>query len=233
MQDDGHELPRAGAEIRRLTGARLVRNAPLLDRALRYWSSLRSGSALPRREALDPRAMDSIAAHSMILDRVRPGTIRVRHGGRTICDVIGMEVRGLPIRALFGLEDRLSAVALIEACFEQPAILQMELVSADDGGRSRASLLVLPLLDHAGAVTKALCTLSTDTLALDRPLRFAMVSYLIEPVGMPGAASPSTARPDPTRFPAPRDPASLPMELAEPKAEFVPAPKAPWLRVVK
>ncbi|MGB3556658.1 MAG: PAS domain-containing protein, partial [Jannaschia sp.] len=102
------------SEVHDLMGERMTRKSPVLEEAWRYWSSLRSGNALPRRDALDPRAMSLTLGHSMILDRVRPGTVRVRLGGRVMNDLMGMEVRGLPVRAFFEVAQRDGAVDLVE-----------------------------------------------------------------------------------------------------------------------
>ncbi|MEM7642681.1 MAG: PAS domain-containing protein [Pseudomonadota bacterium] len=207
-------------EIHDLMGERMTRKSPLLEETWRYWSSLRDGQAIPRRDALEPRSMSFTLGHSMILDRVRPGTIRVRLGGRIMQDIMGMEVRGLPIRAFFDLEARTRATHLVEQVFETPATLEMDLISDGQGGGLRGQLLVLPLLDHVGQPTKALTCLGLDGPVLEPPRRFRIVSHRLSAIRA-GAAAPRRRADD-----------ALPMEFAEPTPAFAPSP-VPWLRVVK
>lgn len=222
--DDGSGGHDQSGGIQDLMGARLTRKSPLLEETWRYWSSLRRGHALPRRDALEPRAMSFILGHSMILDRIRPGTVRVRLGGRAVQDLMGMEVRGLPVRAFFDLDARTEATAIVEAVFETPSVLEMDLVSDGPEGRLAGRMLVLPLLDHAGRPTKALTCLSLDGPVQGPPRRFRLMGHRLSPIHAAAAPAP---------LPVPRqDAPALPLELAEAPAAFRSSP-VPWLRVVK
>ena len=160
-----------------IMAARMTRTSPVLEEAWRYWSSKRRGGDLPMRVALDPRGMQLILGHSMILDRVRPGTVRVRLGGRVPAMLMGMETRGLPIRAFFDLLQRGEAADLIDAGFDGPATLELDLLSEGPDGALAARMLVLPLLDTAGAVTKALAVIVPDRLTDGAPRRFRIVRH--------------------------------------------------------
>ncbi|MEM8848796.1 MAG: PAS domain-containing protein [Pseudomonadota bacterium] len=207
-------------EVHDLMGERMTRKSPLLEETWRYWSSLRDGQAIPRRDALEPRSMSFTLGHSMILDRVRSGTIRVRLGGGIMHDIMGMDVRGLPVRAFFDLDVRTRATHLVEQVFETPATLEMDLLSDGPEGQLRGQFLVLPLLDHTGRVTKALTCLGLDGPVTAPPRRFQIVDHRLSVVQ--GTAPVPQRRADEVR----------PMELAEPQAAFEPSP-VPWLRVVK
>ncbi|KIT17793.1 PAS domain-containing protein [Jannaschia aquimarina] len=215
-----------GADIHSLTRARMTRVSPVLDEAWRYWSMLRTGGDLPRRDALDPSAMSLILGHSMILDRVRPGTVRVRLGGRVANGLMGMEVRGLPIRAFFDLLQRARAADLVERVFEDAATLELDLISDQDGHPLPARMIVLPLRDRSGEITKALAVLVPERVIDEGPRRFTIVRHHLAPTGV-RPTRPAT-RPMPQFDAAMRAPAEQPAGFEEPS----PGP-VPWLRVVK
>lgn len=213
------------AEVHDLTRARLTTKSPVLEEAWRYWSSLRPDGGVPARSDLDPRAMSLILGHAMILDRVRPGTVRVRVGGRVPNALMGMETRGLPVRAFFDLLQRGRAVALAERVFTEVATLELDLMSDGPGTPLAARMIVLPLRDRAGAVTKALAVLVPERVEDEGPRRFAI---LREHLGAIRLA-------DRRRAHAP-GPAAPAFEAAEAQAPFeaeAPLSAAPWLRVVK
>ncbi|WP_371153339.1 PAS domain-containing protein [Jannaschia sp. 2305UL9-9] len=206
----------------------MMRKSPMLEEAWRYWSSLRSGRNLPRREALDPRAMSLTLGHSMILDRVRPGTVRIRLGGRVMNSLMGMEVRGLPIRAIFDVAQRARAIDLVEQVFEAPATLELDLISRTDSAITHARMLILPLQDASGAVSKALTCIALEAFDPEPPHRFTILRDRLNPL------SPTTGAWSQDRLLA-QDAAQQPaMEMAEAGTPYTAAPRSrPYLRVVK
>ena len=217
---------------------RVTRRSPLLDEAWRYWTSLREGADLPRRAALDPKEMRLVIGHAMILDQVRHGTVRVRLGGQLLERIMGMDVRGLPIRSFFELADRTRALDLFERVFETPATLELDLIAhAAPGGLVTARMLVLPLLDTAGRPTKALAVMVTDRTVDVPPRRFSVTNATLVPVPGRQAAQRPLRRSD--DVPAmdrtqDADPLPEPMAFAEKPAPFASRASAvPWLRVVK
>lgn len=220
-------LPRNKA----IEGLRTMRKSPLLEQAWRYWTSQRMGADLPRRTAMDPKAMGPILGHSMILDRVRPGTVRVRLGGHVLHDLMGMEVRGLPVRAFFDIADRTRVMDQIEQVFETPATLEFDLISEGPDGIITGRMLVLPLIDGAGQVTKALAVLVTDRMTSDPPRRFQLTNATLMPVA--GASRPATSAPQ-RRMTDHHLPVEIQAGMAEEAADFQAKPSSvPWLRVVK
>jgi hypothetical protein len=132
----------------------------------------------------------SLLPDAMILDRVRPGTVRVRESGEAVNGLMGMDARGLPMRAFFELDARARAADILERVFDAPASLEMDLLCHGRNGEAplAARLLVLPLLDHAGRPTKALCCLATDRHAGNPPCRFAVQDHALAPLHIPRAA---------------------------------------------
>ena len=240
--DDSPTDPAAQPDVHDIMAARMTRTSPVLEEAWRYWNAKRVGGALPTREALDARAMQLILGHSMILDRVRPGTVRVRVSGRVANDLMGMETRGLPVRAFFDLLQRGVAADMIDRAFDAPATLELDLISKGDDGPIAARMLILPLLDRTGAVTKALAVLVPDRLVADGPRRFRVVRHNLAPIAV---ASLSVRGADGLRVDVggmaaiddlPQDPIEA-VRICVPSAEVIHRETAPtdvpYLRVVK
>ena len=207
---------------RPLDGRSLAGGSAALQLAWRRWDDLRGADAVPSRAALDEASMAPILAGSIILDRVRPGTARIRIAGATMGRMMGMEARGLPVRALFSLDDRPRIGALMDETFSAPVALRLDL-ETDDDRRTRAAMIVLPLRDGAGETTKALATLDAGDVAPRAPQRFRIVEVRRARI---------TTAPLPSPYPT-AQPATLPLEAAEDAAHFAGATRVPWLRVVK
>lgn len=219
---------------RNFRGLRMMRRSPLLDEALRYWTSLREGSDLPHRSALDPKEMRLILGHAMVLDRIRHGTVRIRLGGGAMERLMGMNVRGLPIRALFDLSDRTRAADLFEQVFDAPAMLELDLISEGPGGLVTGRMLVLPLRDAGGAVSKALTVMVTDR-TVDEARRFCVTNSTLLPLApVNGPQTGPRRRHSDAPVPLPGELRAPLREMAEPGAAFEGKPsRVPWLRVVK
>ena len=67
-----------------------------------YWEGLRKGSDLPRRDEIDPRGIVGALENTFLLERVAPGVARFRLAGMQLHDLMGMDVRGMPLTALIG-----------------------------------------------------------------------------------------------------------------------------------
>lgn len=207
------DLPNKGAEQIDLMSHRMQRDDPILSQVMRYWDSLRDGDILPARSDLDPRVIQNALGQAFILDRARPGTVRFRVAGHHLNALMGMEVRGMPIRAFFELMERRKLMEHVEACFTAPALLELDLVAEDDVGKPlHGRMLILPMRDHEGAVTKALGCLATEGLVGTPPRRFKLLREQLTPVNY----APVTAR-----TPAP---AHTPRGLAESFSPYTAAP---------
>lgn len=224
--------PSPATRIHGIQGLRTMRRSAILEQAWRYWASRREGADLPRRTALDPKAMGPVLGHAMILDRVRPGTVRVRLGGHVLHQMMGMEVRGLPVRAFFDVADRDRVMAHIEKVFTIAATLEFDLISDGPDGIVTGRMLILPLLDTANRVTKALAVLVSDRIVTDPPRRFQLTNATLIPVA--GASRPASDEKPKRRATDHSLPVEIQAGLAEAAAPFDAKPSSvPWLRVVK
>ena len=59
-----------------------------------YWRALPRSQIVPRRSDIDPRGVENLLRHAIILERVAPGVARFRIAGQHLSDLTGMEVRG-------------------------------------------------------------------------------------------------------------------------------------------
>jgi hypothetical protein len=181
---------------------------PALAELRGYWEGLRTGGDIPLRASVDPRGIAGALDRAFVLERVAPGQARFRIAGMQLMDLMGMEVRGMPIMSFIEPGDRLKFSETLEQVFAGPSVLEARLEAVRGIGRPALSavLLVLPLRADDGAVTRALGMLATAGDIGRAPRRFALASRAVTPLAPP----------------LPRHEAAF----AEPAAPYVP-PRAP------
>lgn len=133
---------------------------------LRYWKGMRRNGDVPRRSDIDPRGIEPLLSNAFIVERIAPGLARLRIAGSHLSDLMGMEVRGMPLSAFFTPEHRDTLSHALVQVFDAPATLQMEISSKGSPGAPalRGKLIVLPLRSDLGDVSRALgCLVTTGT----------------------------------------------------------------------
>ena len=65
-----------------------------------YWEAMRKDGRLPRRDDINPRGMASALEQVFLVEQIAPNHGRLRLAGMAISDLLGMDVRGMPITAL-------------------------------------------------------------------------------------------------------------------------------------
>lgn len=186
----------SGAEIIQLFAARASRDDPALRHVEQYWNSLRMGRLTPARAQIDPRGLAPALDKAFILERVAPGLARFRVAGRHLSRAMGMEVAGLPISTCFHGDQRDRLSELLEEVFVGPSSLRLSLLSPAGIGRPQfgGQLLILPLRDDLGGVSRALGCLVTAGQAGRTPRRFtikgAATRDLNEDAATPGLVTP-------------------------------------------
>ena len=168
-----------------------------------YWEGLRRGRLVPSRTDVDPRGIERALEYAFILERVAPGMGRFRLAGMHLNDLMGMEVRGMPLTALFAPAGRKRIAEITEAMFQEPAVVEVELRAETMIGKPEmtAKLLILPLQSDLGDVTRALgCLIATGEIGRT-PRRFEVAAATVTPI-KPGA-------PTPREPPAPPRPQAL------------------------
>lgn len=175
----------------------------------RYWQDMRKDGDVPRRSDIDPRGIENLLENALIAEKIAPGLARLRIAGQHLGNLMGMEVRGMPLSAFIAPDhrDQLSE-ALIEL-FERPAIATFHLTAPASAGcpEMHATLTLMPLRSDLGDVSRALGCLVTRGEIGRTPRRFEITKVHVEPVGA-NAPLAAQARPRPgfaeeqTPFPA-------------------------------
>lgn len=149
------------------------RSKVLVD-LLDYWQGLCPEGGLPARADIDPRRIEGALPYAFVLERLTPSTSRLRVAGGHLVDLMGMDVRGMPVSALFQPGDRKKLSSLINSMFLTPRALELELSARGTGSRKsiRAEMMALPLIDDTGSVSRALGCLVAQGALPNPPYRF-------------------------------------------------------------
>ncbi len=149
---------------------------PELRQVEAYWDALREGRLLPDRAEVDPRGLSPVVRNCILLEKIAPGLARIRISGRHVSDLMGIDVEGMPLSALFLPEARPDLTETLSAVFEEPAVARIALKSPGALGRHElaARMILLPLRDDMGDVTRALGCLLADGPVGRTPRRFAI-----------------------------------------------------------
>lgn len=191
-----------------------------------YWRALRpEGAGLPRRADFNPRGIADLLEQTLLLERIAPGQVRIRLAGMALCDLLGMELRGMPLSALLLPEARAAFSTEVEQVFDRPAIASFRLEGETGIMRPPFSgqLMMLPMLGQGDQPGIALACLVTAGRAGRAPRRFALAGSQLR--GLTDAVAPPAR---PAHEPAPG--------MAEAPAPFAAAPPPrgrPQLRLVK
>ncbi|WP_397543114.1 PAS domain-containing protein, partial [Roseovarius salis] len=171
-----HNAPRGSRGVTPLHQDESKPAAGRTDALLHYWQSLCGRGTLPRRADVEPRAIGALLPDTFLLERIAPGLARFRVAGTHLSELMGMDVRGMPVSCLIAPSDRDDLAESLAALFDRPACLRLDLRSA--AGVSRPALtgrmLLLPLLGRTGAVDHALGCLVTSGPPGRPPRRFCV-----------------------------------------------------------
>tara|TARA_R110002094_G_scaffold25811_3_gene38141 strand:+ start:4813 stop:5517 length:705 start_codon:yes stop_codon:yes gene_type:complete len=200
-----------------------------------YWEALRTGRLLPKRSQVDPRGIEQALEYAFILERIAPGIARLRIAGSHLSDLMGMEVRGMPLTAFFAPNTRRQIADGLEDVFQTPATATLRLTSPGGAGRAalEARMVLLPLKSDLGDVSRALgCLVSQGEVGV-APRRFDVTSLDVRTI-VPGQGTARIDRPAaPVSKPAPDAQTS---GFSAPKAPFKGTngkSRPPYLRLIK
>lgn len=149
-----------------------------------YWRTLRGKRLLPARADVDPRAIEDCLEYAFILERIAPGLARFRLAGMHLNDLMGMEVRGMPVTCFFPPEARRQISAVVEEVCEGPATAVLELKGEDGFGKPEilGELTLLPMTNDFGDVNRIMGALTTVGRLGRTPRRFEVTSLRITPL---------------------------------------------------
>ncbi len=139
-----------------------------------YWQGLYRDGTVPPRSAVDPRGMDQVLEFACLLERIAPGVGRIRLAGMHFNDLMGMEVRGMPLTAMFVPAARATITQAIESVCGGPCLADLSLISEAGPGRGQLSarLFLAPLTCEKGKVNRILGCLQTHGQIGRTPRRF-------------------------------------------------------------
>ena len=204
----------------------------MLSQVRAYWEGLRHGGDLPRRDEIDPRGIAGALENTFLLERVAPGIARFRLAGMQLHDLMGMDVRGMPLSSLIDPAARNRLATALEPVFSGPAALELWLEGERGIGRPalEARLLILPLTSAGGEVGLAIGCLALHGALGRAPRRFAIAGVISEQIARSVA---DRRQPDGSRLNVEPE-QSAAAGLAETAAPFVPRPPRgkPNLRLV-
>ena len=188
-----------GAPVIPIGGYNAAQPARLVAELRSYWDGLRQGRAVPMRTDVQPAGIGRGLDFAFILERIAPGAARFRLAGRHIVDLMGMEVRGMPLCSVLNAGSRGRLSDVLETVFRGPQLADLTLISPAGYGRPQlhGRMLILPLKSDLGDVSRALGCLVTAGEIGRGPRRFDLLEEQVEPV-IPGACvlSPKPSRHD-------------------------------------
>jgi hypothetical protein len=168
------------SETKNVTELNLYRTPmknPILVELLEHWENLRGGRIAPSRSEIDPRQIENALQHAFIIEPVADGEARFRIAGMGLCDLMGMEVRAMPASSIILPENREQFSATLNGLFSAPEIIELTLETVAPGHRTlKADMLLLPMMNDLGAITRILGCLVANGAATSPPHRFAITS---------------------------------------------------------
>jgi hypothetical protein len=153
---------------------------PILVEMLEHWENLRGGRIAPSRSEIDPRQIENALRHAFIIERVADGEARFRIAGMGLCDLMGMEVRAMPANSVILPDNRDQFSTIVQGLFSTPEIIELSLETVAPGQRRlKADMLLLPMMNDLGEITRILGCLVANGAATSPPHRFAITSHKV------------------------------------------------------
>ncbi|SPH21417.1 hypothetical protein ASD8599_02171 [Ascidiaceihabitans donghaensis] len=158
-----------------------------LNQVESYWEALRGTRMMPKRSEIDPRGIESALEYTFILERIAPGMARLRIAGSHLSDLMGMEVRGMPLTSFITPTGRRQISDTLEEVFQRPAVCEVRMSAESGSGKPHmdARMLLLPLKSDLGDVSRVLgCFVAHGDVGRS-PRRFDVVGAKIRPIVAP------------------------------------------------
>lgn len=159
--------------------------APLLE-VERYWHSLIKDGELPKRGDINPRTIQNTLEYAFIAEKVTDGLAKLRVAGSHLNDLMGLQMGGLPLGALFSQKARPTLADATKRLFTSPAVVRMELETPASVWAPKMSgdLILLPCQSDMGDVSRVLGCLITRGDIVRTPRRFDITKVRIQPIRM-------------------------------------------------
>ncbi len=143
-----------------------------------YWEALRGSRLVPKRSEIDPRGIEHALEYTFVLERIAIGMARFRIAGSHLCNIMGMEVRGMPLSSFITPSGRETLGSVLEDVFQSPSACELEMEA--EVGRKKpameARMVLMPLRSDLGDVSRILgCFVAKGELGT-QPRRFEIVT---------------------------------------------------------
>lgn len=146
---------------------------PIIVDVLSYWETLRNGRLAPLRSELDPRKIADALQHTFVLQYNNTQDVRFRLAGMKLNEIMGMELRGMPAKALISLGCRDELGRIIDDLIMDPKIIELHLIAdADTKKRTSARMLLLPMQNENGEICRILGCMTAQGPLMQQPQRF-------------------------------------------------------------
>ena len=182
-----------------------------------YWERLRAGRIAPYRAEIDPRQFETALENMFIVERIAPDNMRIRLAGMNICEMMGMEVRGMQPGFLIDELDRLRFERLLNVVMAEPSVVELKISADGRSGRYRATMLLMPLRSDFGEINRVLGCISGQGEVYAPPLAFRIDDVAVTPIEPSQSSDSLRALPG----------------FAEEQASFDAGPSAPKLRSIE
>ena len=186
--DDG-----ADGQVIELTRFRGAGVRPVLAQIEAYWEQVRGHRLVPNRAEIDPSGLEGTLKHVFILERIAKGLARYRIAGSHLTELMGLDVRGMPLSATFQPDAREVLSQSVQAVFDDPAVVRLELEAEQGFGRSdlMGDMILMPLRSDLGEVSRILGAIVMAGEIGRAPRRLGITGQLHR--GLTGFASNSVA----------------------------------------
>lgn len=157
-----------------------------------YWDSLCDKGEVPLRSEINPRAVPDVLDTLFVLERLNPEDVRCRIAGLTICEMMGMEVRGLSPMTFFNGNTRARFAAVMNDVMSVPKIARLGLETTDKlGNSSVAEMILLPLRSDFGEVSRIIGCVTPPSAGFTAPVRFHIRTVDLESISLKVASQPN------------------------------------------
>jgi len=146
----------------------------ILSSLEKEWKEMCGDELRPSNSGLDPLKMEDTLPFAFVLKRTGAGASLFRVAGQKVHDLFFEDLSGRNFASLFAPASAETAAELMDAAFTLPAITSFSVVAKRSLGRRpvRGQIILLPMRDPQGDVSRILGAVVTDGTACPHPLRF-------------------------------------------------------------
>lgn len=155
-----------------------------------HWASLKTDDLPPRRSQIDAKLLAHSLPDVFLAEIVSPRVARFRICGQRIEDVLGMDMRGMPVTALFkGAARQDLTEALEQVALGARVTLSLQGETGFGMPEMTATLALLPLTDEAGRITRVMGVLERRGDLGRSPRRFTLAKHMHHSLPVPTEAA--------------------------------------------